>query len=112
MLPVFLTLPINQDTKKRVTQKVTYFDFKLILSLLCYLDISIDPTLSTYTTGGRRYCIAMPASLQSNPPQHAGPEVTLVEREETVVFVAAMGGFPDNREEADKLRSPGQERLT
>jgi hypothetical protein len=78
------------------------------LIYLYTLDLSIAmmiPTLSTYTSEGRQYCIALPASLQSNPPQPADPGVTVVEKEEMVVFVATMGGFPDYGEEADKLRN-------
>ena len=63
------------------------------------------PTLSIYTPEGRQYCIALPASLQSKPPQPTDPGVTVVEKEEMVVFVATMGGFPDYGEEADKLRN-------
>ena len=65
------------------------------------------PTLSTYsyTPEGRQYCIALPASLQSNPPQPTNPGVTIVEKEAMVVFVATMEGFPDYGEEADKLRN-------
>ena len=65
------------------------------------------PTLSTYsyTPEGRQYCIALPASLQSNPPQPTNTEVTVEEKEAMVVFVATMGGFPDYGEEADKLRN-------
>ena len=63
------------------------------------------PTLSSYTPEGRQYCIALPACLQSNPPQPTDPEVTLVEKEAMVVFVATIGGFPDYAEEADKLRN-------
>eukprot|EP00091_Calanus_sinicus_P006652 TRINITY_DN1735_c0_g1_i2.p1 TRINITY_DN1735_c0_g1~~TRINITY_DN1735_c0_g1_i2.p1 ORF type:complete len:109 (+),score=35.25 TRINITY_DN1735_c0_g1_i2:299-625(+) len=63
------------------------------------------PTLSTYTPEGREYCIALPASLQSNPPQPTDPEVTVVEKEAMVVFAATLGGFPDNVEEADRLRN-------
>ena len=59
------------DTGKGVSEEVSSFDFKLILIYLYTLDLSISmmtPTLSTYTPEGRQYCIALPASLQSNPP--------------------------------------------